>query len=165
MLAAPHHLQFSFPVHEPREGAGEERHGHTAGSVQREEGREGSQRPEESQYITHWLSTAVLLPLPSVSKAQISALAPLLFQDHTVNEREMSVEAKRKKDENGTSTSAPNSAVSLVPPRTLLNLLLLSLQTLSKTARARVPRATRRSRWKRRRARGPNLPARRRPSR
>lgn len=33
VLAAPHHLQFSFPVHEPWEGDGEERHGHTAGSV------------------------------------------------------------------------------------------------------------------------------------
>lgn len=51
------------------------------------------------------------------------------------------------------------------PPPTLLTLLLLSLQTPSKTARAPVHRATLRSLWKRRRARDPNLPARRRQSR
>lgn len=54
---------------------------------------------------------ASLLLLPLVSKAQVSSLPPLHFQDHNVNDREMSVETKRKKDENGTSTSALSDAL------------------------------------------------------
>lgn len=51
VFAAPHQLQFSYPVQEQREGDGEERLRECTGPVQREEGREGAERAETSQYI------------------------------------------------------------------------------------------------------------------
>lgn len=48
VFPAPHHLQLSFPVQEQREGDGEERLREHTRPIQREEGREGAEREEES---------------------------------------------------------------------------------------------------------------------
>lgn len=118
----------------------------------------------ESVHTAHWFSTH---PPPTAAFCQqdsISALTALLSGPHRQrprDERGSQAEEGRERNQYVSSPWRPSTWA----PRTLLTLLLLSLQIPSKTARARVPRATRRSPWKRRRAKDPNLPARRRPSR